>query len=141
MKKSISDKFLGLLKDTNEAIYCLNCYRFKDSPVYPDDFTGERFATGIEAHKHYAGAVVQMCRDTYGGEMLFYGQLTPGLPSLRREGVEFDGYDAIAFMKYDSAASMLAMASSADYNSIGVHRSAGVAAQTWSCYSAGPSMG
>ena len=41
-----------------------------------------------------------MCRDTYGGEMIFYGQLTPGIPALRREGLEFNGYDSIALMKY-----------------------------------------
>ena len=75
-----------------------------------------------------------MCRDTYGGEMIFYGQLTPGIPALCREGLEFNGYDSIALMKYDSAASMLAMAASREYNSVAVHRAAGIAEQTWSCY-------
>eukprot|EP00937_MAST-01D_sp_MAST-1D-sp2_P006111 g6111.t1 len=131
--------FTGLMPSLqaagNEPIYCLNCYRFKDSPAYPGDFAGQRFDTGIEAHKHYVNAVLQMCRDTYGGELLFYGQLTPGIPALCREGLAFPNYDTIALMKYDSAASMLAMATSPEYNSVSVHRAAGVAEQTWTCYS------
>eukprot|EP01052_Picozoa_sp_SAG31_P005950 SAG31_NODE_270_length_18732_cov_9.342618_6_plen_332_part_00 len=122
---------------SSDSVYCLNCYKFNDLPKYPDRYSGEKMNTGKDAHRHYMDAIVELCPPP-DGEVLFYGDLTPGVPSLCRDNVNLvpRGYDSIALMRYENPDAMVKLGGLAECTSAGVHRVAGVEEQTWACYEA-----
>ena len=43
-------------------ITCLNVYKFKNPPEYPDDYTGLKHATGREAWEHYSKEAIKAAK-------------------------------------------------------------------------------
>ena len=104
-----------------KAIYMLNLLKFKGKADYPDG--RESDLTGAQAYAIY-GAEVAKLLVKHGGAPMF----SAGVERLMLGEVE-ELWDTAAIAMYPSRQAMLEMMTSAAYQEIAVHRTAGLAGQ------------
>lgn len=102
-------------------IYMINMLKFKDKAEYEDG--RECDLSGYDAYQLYAKEVVKLL-PKYNGKALFAGDVT----FLSLGQVE-DLWDEVAMVSYPSRKDLWAMSTSAKWQEISVHRSAGLAGQ------------
>ena len=104
-----------------EPVYMVNLLTFKELAEYEDGRTTS--LSGREAYQLYAAGVTKLL-PKFGGEAVFTGDVT----FLSLGQVE-ELWDEIAIVKYPSRGAMMEMSSSAEWQEVSVHRSAGLAGQ------------
>lgn len=102
-------------------IYMVNLLKFKDRAEYEDG--RETDLTGREAYQLYGAGVTELL-STYGGEIVFFGDVT----FLALGQVE-DLWDEVAIAKYPNRGALLKMSLSDEWRALSVHRTAGLAGQ------------
>lgn len=102
-------------------IYMVNLLKFKEQAEYEDG--RETDLTGQEAYQLYGAGVIELL-PTYGAEVTFFGDVT----FLALGQVE-ELWDEIAIVKYPNRAALLDMSTSAEWEALSVHRSAGLSGQ------------
>tara|TARA_A100001037_G_scaffold306477_1_gene351832 strand:+ start:36844 stop:37275 length:432 start_codon:yes stop_codon:yes gene_type:complete len=102
-------------------IYMVNLLKFKPRAEYPDGRATD--LSGREAYAIYADAVAALLNE-HGGALTFAADVE----RLMLGEVE-ELWDTVAIAMYPSRAAMLEMMSSAEMQTIGVHRAAGLAGQ------------
>ena len=111
--------FFGATEDG--PFVMVNLLKFKPKAEYPDG--SDAHLTGAEAYGRYGEAVAKLV-EGLGGRIRYSGQVS----GLMLGEVE-ELWDAVALAEYPSLAAFRAMATSAEYQAIERHRSAGLAGQ------------
>ena len=109
-------EFLGHPK-SNEPVFMVNLLKFKDKATYKD---GEDIS-GREAYRRYSKAFGKMVRGQ-GVETIYGGAANVFM-------IGQGDWDAVAIVKYPSAAKMFEAVSSDEYRKIHKHRRAGLEGQ------------
>jgi uncharacterized protein (DUF1330 family) len=110
--------------DHGKPISMVNLLKFKDKAEYPEDHELHGTdMTGAEAYAIYGAAVTKIV-EGLGGEMRFFGHVQ----RLMLGEVE-ELWDQVAIAKYPSRQAMVDMMMSEEYNTIHMHRDAGLAGQ------------
>ena len=116
------EQIKGMMEDGPEGpIYMINLLKFKEKAEYADG--RETNLTGYEAYQIYAKAVFELL-PKFGGRGFFAADVT----FLALGEVE-ELWDEVAIAIYPKRADMVRMASSTEWQEIGVHRAAGLAGQ------------
>jgi uncharacterized protein (DUF1330 family) len=116
------EQLAGFLNEPQTGpIYMVNLLKFRDRAEYPDGSDAD--LTGREAYARYAEAVTRLVIDL-GGGFVFMGDVS----RLMLGEVE-ELWDQVAIAWYPSRQAMLDMMRSEAYQSIHVHRDAGLAGQ------------
>lgn len=102
-------------------IFMVNLLKFKERAEYEDG--RETDLTGYQAYQIYGRGVAQLL-PKYGGEVFFMGDVT--MLSL---GQVEDLWDEVAIAKYPNRAALFEMTTSEEWQSLAVHRSAGLVGQ------------
>ena len=102
-------------------IYMINLLKFKEHAEYEDG--RDTKLTGYEAYQIYGKGVAQLL-PKYGGEVFFMGDVT----FLSLGQVE-ELWDEVAIAKYPDRGSLVQMTSSEEWQTLAVHRAAGLAGQ------------
>jgi len=102
-------------------IVMVNLLKFKARADYPDGRDTD--LSGRDAYMIYGRAVSQLVAE-HGGRVLFAGDVT----HLTIGKVE-DLWDEVALVEYPNRAALVAMSTSAAYQEIAAHRSAGLQGQ------------
>jgi uncharacterized protein (DUF1330 family) len=102
-------------------IVMVNLLKFREKAEYADGRETE--LSGREAYRIYAKAVVNLV-EKHGGKGLFFGDVT-----FLQIGQVEELWDEVALAQYPNRAAMRAMATSAGFREIAVHREAGLAGQ------------
>ena len=111
----------GFLTPSGRPIYMLNLLKFRQKASYPDG--KDEHLSGREAYARYIKEVTNILHEM-GGEIEFFADVS----RLVLGEVE-DLWDAVAIASYPSRETMLKMIQSDAYQSIHIHREAGLAGQ------------
>ncbi|MEQ3746080.1 MAG: DUF1330 domain-containing protein [Henriciella sp.] len=102
-------------------IYMVNLLKFRDKAEYADG--RETNLTGREAYNIYAKEVTKLV-EKFGGKAIFWGDTTALLL-----GQIDELWDEVAIVSYPSRADLWKMSTSPEWQTIGVHRQAGLKGQ------------
>ena len=102
-------------------IFMVNLLKFKERAEYPDG--RESDLTGAEAYALYGRGVAPLVVE-HGGRLVFSGAV-----SWLMLGQADEMWDQVAVVEYPNRAALLAMSTSAAYQEIAVHRTAGLEGQ------------
>ena len=111
----------GFLTPLERPIHMLNLLKFRENASYPDG--KDRHLSGREAYARYTKEVAKILHEM-GGKIEFVADIS----RLMLGEVE-DLWDAVAIASYPSRETMLKMIQSDEYQSIHIHREAGLAGQ------------
>ena len=111
----------GFLTPSGRPIYMLNLLKFRQKASYPDG--KDEHLSGREAYARYIKEVAKILHEM-GGEIEFFADV-----SRLVLGEVDDLWDAVAIASYPSRETMLKMIQSDAYQSIHIHREAGLAGQ------------
>ncbi len=111
----------GFLTPSGRPIYMLNLLKFRQKASYPDG--KDEHLSGREAYARYIKEVTKILHEI-GGKIEFFADVS----RLMLGEVE-DLWDAVAIASYPSRETMLKMIQSDVYQSIHIHREAGLAGQ------------
>ena len=109
------------LTPLGRPIHMLNLLKFRENASYPDG--KDRHLSGREAYARYTKEVAKILHEM-GGKIEFVADIS----RLMLGEVE-ELWDAVAIASYPSRETMLKMIQSDDYQSIHIHREAGLAGQ------------
>jgi uncharacterized protein (DUF1330 family) len=113
------EAFLGA--GNNAPVHMLNLLKFRKFAAYEDGSDAE--LSGREAYMRYASKMIPLVQAS-GGKLIFSGDVA----SLMIGSVD-DVWDAAAIVTYPSAAKMVEITMSDEFQAISVHRKAGLEGQ------------
>jgi uncharacterized protein (DUF1330 family) len=102
-------------------IFMVNLLKFKDRAEYDDGRATD--LTGREAYQIYGRGVAELL-PRFGGEVVFIGDVT-----FLALGRVDELWDEVAIVSYPSRSHVVAMSSSEEWQTLSVHRAAGLAGQ------------
>lgn len=113
----------GRFKDLprDEPIHMINLVRLRARPVYPEDYTGPRAATGAEGYAAYGAGSGPVLR-RLGGRIVW-----SGAPQLMLIGAEVEAWDIAFIAEYPDGQAFIDMIRDPEYRAAVVHRTASVA--------------
>ena len=104
-----------LRRDQNIPVVMLNYLKFRDVPLYPDDFKGKRYKTGSEAYQKYGQ------RDSHNNQVDIFGNYKSTIV-----GEDEPNWENFVFVRYPSVKDFIGMIATKSYQKSSTQRSAGL---------------
>lgn len=104
-----------LQRDQNIPVVMLNYLKFRDLAVYPDDYKGKRYKTGMEAYQKYGQ------RDSHNNQVDIFGNYKSTIV-----GEDEPNWDNFVFVRYPSVKDFIGMIATKSYQNSSEQRSAGL---------------